>query len=123
MSSVYRKSAGVYYLTVTFQNSRVTRSLGTSCYETAKKVTPQIGKQILSDLISGESDKKSKELPFNNLVSKYLEQDGHDWENRTKKRNKQLLNEYLTNGLPDNSTTKAITIRVINACNNLVINH
>ena len=47
MASVYRKSTGVYYLAVTFQNSRITRSLGTRCYETAKKVTPQIEKQIL----------------------------------------------------------------------------
>ena len=59
MASVYRKSTGVYYLAVTFQNSRITRSLGTRCYETAKKVTPQIEKQILSELISGVSDKKS----------------------------------------------------------------
>ena len=50
MASVYRKSTGVYYLAVTFQNSRVTRSLGTRCYETAKRVTPQIEKQILSDI-------------------------------------------------------------------------
>ena len=50
MASVYRKSTGVYYLAVTFQNSRITRSLGTRCYETAKRVTPQIEKQILSEL-------------------------------------------------------------------------
>ena len=123
MASVYRKSTGVYYLAVTFQNSRITRSLGTRCYETAKKVTPQIEKQILSELISGVSDKKLKELSFNNLVSKYLEYHGHDWANSTRKRNKELLNKYLTNGLPDNSTTKAMTIRVINACNNWGFKH
>ena len=92
MASVYRKSTGVYYLAVTFQNSRITRSLGTQGYETAKKVTPQIEKQILSELISGVSDKKSKELSFNNLVSRYLEYHGHDWANSTRKRNKELLN-------------------------------
>ena len=64
MASVYRKSTGVYYLPVTFLNSRFNRSLGTRCYETAKKVTPQIEKQILSELISGVSDKKSKEISF-----------------------------------------------------------
>ena len=123
MASVYRKSTGVYYLAVTFQNSRITRSLGTRCYETAKRVTPQIEKQILSELISGVSDKKSKEISFNNLVSKYLEYHGHDWANSTRKRNKELLNKYLTNGFPDNSTTKAMTIRVINACNNWGFKH
>ena len=72
MASVYRKSTGVYYLAVTFQNSRITRSLGTRCYETAKKETPQIEKQILSELINGANEKKSKDLSFNDLVSKYL---------------------------------------------------
>ena len=123
MASVYRKSTGVYYLAVTFQNSRITRSLGTRCYETAKRVTPQIEKQILSELISGVSDKKSKEISFNNLVIKYLEYHGHDWANSTRKRNEELLNKYLTNGFPDNSTTKAMTIRVINACNNWGFKH
>ena len=118
MASVYRKSTGVYYLAVTFQNSRITRSLGTRCYETAKQVTGQIEKQILSDIISRVSDKKSKELSFNNLVSKYLEYHGHQWVSSTRKRNKELLNKYLRKGFPDNSTTKAMTIRVINACNN-----
>ena len=110
-------------MAVTFQNSRITRSLGTRCYETAKRVTPQIEKQILSELISGVSDKKSKEISFNNLVSKYLEYHRHDWANSTRKRNKELLNKYLTNGFPDNSTTKAMTIRVINACNNWGFKH
>ena len=118
MASVYRKSTGVYYLAINFQNSRITRSLGTRCYETAKKVTPHIKKQILSELISVVSDKKSKELSFNNLVSKYLEFYGHNWVNSTRKCNKELLNKYLRKGFPDNSTTKVMTIRVINSCNN-----
>ena len=101
-----------------FKTAESFRSLGTRCYETAKQVTPQIEKQILSDIISGVSDKKSKELSFNNLVSKYLEYHGHQWVSSTRKRNKELLNKYLRKGFPDNSTTKAMTIRVINDCNN-----
>jgi integrase len=123
MASVYRKSTGVYYLAVTFQNSRITRSLGTRCYETAKKVTPQIEKQILSELISGVNEKKPQNLSFNNLVSKYLKYQGHDWANSTRTRNKELLKKYLVNGFPDNSTTKAMTIRVINSCNNWGFKH
>ncbi len=123
MASVYRKSTGVYYLAVTFQNSRITRSLRTRCYETAKKVTPQIEKQILSELINGANEKKPKDLSFNDLVSKYLQFQGHDWASSTRKRNKELLNKYLAHGLPDNTTTKAMTIRVINACNNWGFKH
>ena len=123
MASVYRKSTGVYYLAVTFQNSRITRSLGTRCYETAKRVTPQIEKQILSELISGVSDKKSKGLSFKNLVSKYLEYHGRDWVNSARKRNKELLNKYLRKDFPDNSATKEMIIRVINVCNNWSFKH
>ena len=123
MASVYRKSTGVYYLAVTFQNSRITRSLGTRCYETAKKVTPQIEKQILSELINGASEKKPQTISFNNLVERYLQYQGHDWAKSTKERNKGLLNKYLVDGLPANKTTKAMTIRVINACNNWGFKH
>ena len=123
MASVYRKSTGVYYLAVTFQNSRISRSLGTRCYKTAKKVTPDIEKQILSELINGLNVKKPKKLSFNNLVREYLEYQGHDWVNSTRKRNKELLNKYLVKGFPNNSTTKAMTIRVINACNNWGFKH
>ena len=82
-----------------------------------KKVTPQIEKQILSELISGISDKKSKELSFKNLVNKYLEYHGHDWVNSTRKHNKELLNMYLRKDFPDNYTTKEMIIRLINVCN------
>jgi len=123
MASVYRKSTGVYYLAVTFQNSRITRSLGTRSYETAKKITPQIEKQILSELINGASEKKQQTISFNNLIDRYLEYQGHDWAKSTKERNKGLLNKYLENGLPANKTTKAMTVRVINACNNWGFKH
>ena len=78
---------------------------------------PQIEKQILSELISGVSDKKPKQLSFNNLVSKYLEYDWYDWVSSTRKRNKELLNKYLIKAFSDNFTTKGIIIRVINVCN------
>ena len=123
MASVYRKSTGVYYLAVTFQNSRITRSLGTRSFEIAKNITPQIEKQILSELINGASEKKPQTISFNNLVERYLEYQGHDWAKSTKERNKGLLNKYLVNGLPANKTTKAMTIRVINACNNWGFKH
>ena len=87
MASVYRKSTGVYYLAVTFQNSRITRSLGTRCYETAKRVTPQIEKQILSELINRASEKKPKNISFNSPVERYLQFQGHDWAKSTKERN------------------------------------
>ena len=123
MASVYRKSTGVYYLAVTFQNSRITRSLGTRSYEIAKNITPQIEKQILSELINGVVQKKRSPVSFNSLVNKYVNYPTHDWAKSTRERNKTLLNKYLINGLPTNATTKAMTIRVINSCNNWGFKH
>ena len=123
MASVYRKSTGVYYLAVTFQNSRITRSLGTRSYEIAKNITPQIEKQILSELINGVVQKKGSPVSFNSLVNKYVNYPTHDWAKSTRERNKTLLNKYLINGLPTNATTKAMTIRVINSCNNWGFKH
>ena len=123
MASVYRKSTGVYYLAVTFQNSRITRSLGTRSYEIAKNITPQIEKQILSELINGVVQKKGSSVSFNSLVNKYVNYPTHDWAKSTRERNKTLLNKYLINGLPTNATTKAMTIRVINSCNNWGFKH
>ena len=71
----------------------------------------------------GSVNSSCSKLSFNNLVSNYLEYHGHDWVNSTRKRNKELLNKYLTNSFPDNFTTKAMTIRVINACNNWGFKH
>ena len=93
--------------------------MGTRCYKPAKNVTPQIEKQILSELISGLSNKKSKEFSFNNLVNKYLEYNGHGWASRIRKCNKELMNMYLWKGFPDNPTTKAMRISVINVCNSM----
>ena len=110
-------------LAVTFQNSRITRSLGTRSYEIAKNITPQIEKQILSELINGVVQKKRSPVSFNSLVNKYVNYPTHDWAKSTRERNKTLLNKYLINGLPTNATTKAMTIRVINSCNNWGFKH
>ena len=47
----------------------------------------------------------------------------HDWSKRTRILFRSLLNRYLTVGLPHNPTTKAMTIRVINSCNNWGYKH
>ena len=123
MASVYRKSTGVYYLAVSFQNKRITRSLGTRSLETAKKLTPQIEKQILSELINGTGDRREENLQFTTLVDRYLSYEGHNWSKSTLERYKTLLVKYVSNGMPDNPTTKAMTIRVINSCNNWGFKH
>ena len=123
MASVYRKKTGVYYISVMFQRNRITRSLGTRSYKTARKLIPQVEKQILSNLLNGKEEKRNGPLSFHQLVSRYLNYPDHSWSNRTLERYKTLLSNYVTDGLPDNPTTRAMTIRVINSCNNWGFKH
>ena len=122
MASVYRKKTGIYYVSVMFQNNRITRSLGTHSYQIARKLIPQAEKQILSELLGSEENKK-KQLSFHQLVKEYLAYQNHSWSESTRDRYRILFDNYLTVGLPQNPTTKAITIRVINSCNNWGYKH
>ena len=86
MASFYRKPSGIYYLSVTFQHNRIIRSLGTRSYETAKKLSPQIEKQILAELINGKESRRGEYLRFPALVKRYLSYKNHDWANSTLER-------------------------------------
>ena len=123
MSSCYRKPSGIYYLAVTFQNKRIIRSLGTCSYETAKKLAPQIEKQILFEIINGKESRREGYLSFPAIVKRYINYNNHDWANSTLERYRTLLNNYISKGMPDNPTTKSMTIRVINSCNNWAYKH
>jgi len=118
MASVYRKKTGVYYISVMFQRKRITRSLGTRSYKTARKLISQVEKQILSDMINGTKESNSGPLSFHQLADRYLVFPNHDWSDSTRRRYRILLDNYVAGGLPDNPTTRAMTIRVVNSCNN-----
>ena len=118
MASVYRKKTGVYYMSVMFQRKRITRSLGTRSYKTARKLISQVEKQILSDMINGTKESNSGPLSFHQLADRYLVFPNHDWSDSTRRRYRILLDNYVAGGLPDNPTTRAMTIRVVNSCNN-----
>ena len=116
MASVYCKETGIYYISVMFQNNRITRSLGTHSLKVARTLTSHVEKQILAELVGvKKADKKT--LSFTQLVSRYLEYPEHAWVFSTRKRNRYLLKNYLSDGLPENPTTRAMTIRVVNSCN------
>ena len=118
MASVYRKKTGIYYVSVMFQRKRITRSLGTRSYKTARKLISQVEKQILSDMINGTKESNSGPLSFHQLADRYLVFPNHDWSDSTRRRYRILLDNYVAGGLPDNPTTRAMTIRVVNSCNN-----
>ena len=113
MASLY-KNNGTYYLSVSLNSKRKSRSLGTSDPKTAKKLKPLIEFEILKEL-HGINEKQC-EMPFKQLVNLYLSTD-HDWASRTIELKTYVLKSYI-NGkpLPTNVTSKAIHIRTINSC-------
>tara|TARA_B100000029_G_C17382497_1_gene890300 strand:+ start:137 stop:1009 length:873 start_codon:yes stop_codon:yes gene_type:complete len=113
MSSVYRKKSGTYYLSVSYQGQRLTKSLHTKNYKTARSIKPDIEKELLTQIIHGANPEY---LIFKDLMLRYLEYD-HGWKNSTYELNKRLLNGYIKTGFPKNKTTRAMTVRVINSCN------
>ena len=54
MASLYQRPNGVYYLSVSFQGERISRSLETSSKSTAIKILPKIKRDIYSQLLNGK---------------------------------------------------------------------
>jgi integrase len=113
MASIYPKQNGIYQLSIVFQGKRITKSLGTRSKETALSLSKSIERDIYAQLLIG---KQKKDIPFKELVSKYLKY-GHNWSESTLEINSLKLTNYLRYGFPLNKTTKAMTIRIINGCN------
>ena len=114
MASLYSRSNGVYHLAVTFQGKRIIRSLGTRSKSLANELVPILEREMYHELLEG---KKKKNIPFKELVSLYLDAD-HRWKASTHEINSRMLGNFLNKGLPENKTTRAMTVRVVNACNN-----
>ena len=114
MASLYTRENGVYYLAVTFQGKRIIRSLGTRSKSLANELVPILEREMYHELLEG---KKKKNIPFKELVSLYLDAD-HRWKASTHEITSRMLGNYLKKGLPENKTTRAMTVRVVNACNN-----
>ena len=113
MSSLY-KNGDTYYIAVSFEGERVTRSLATKDYNIARKLKPHLELKLLKELHG--VDEKPIELPFSKLVHLYLTSD-HDWAPNTTILKKNVFKKYLAgNPLPTNKSSKAIHIRAINSC-------
>jgi integrase len=69
-------------------------------------------------MINGTKESNSGPLSFHQLADRYLVFPNHDWSDSTRRRYRILLDNYVAGGLPDNPTTRAMTIRVVNSCNN-----
>ena len=123
MASIY-KNGKYYYISVSYDGKRQSKSLSTKSYEVAKKLKPYIEFEILSEL-SGIK-KTNENLPFSDLVDRFLKAK-HNWSNTTYDLNRYILHAHLDGKpIPVNPTSRAIHIRHINQCwnwglkNNLV---
>jgi len=115
MASLYTKR-GIYYLSVKYSKKRLTRSLGTKDPDTARQIRPLVERELLLELLN---DRRVKDTPFPVLVEKYLSYD-HGWKDSTKEINTRMLTNYLKRDYPENITSRAMTVRAINACNRFV---
>ena len=79
MSSLY-KNGDTYYIAVSFEGERVTRSLATKDYNIARKLKPHMELKLLKELHGFEL--KQDEMPFSKLVKLYMAAD-HDWARNT----------------------------------------
>ena len=113
MATLYTKR-GIWYISVSVEGNRQTRSLYTKDNKVAQKLKPLIELEILQNLTG--ITQKTRNIPFDELVRIYLIAD-HNWSQRTKELNTYVFNSYLS-GKPllNNPTSRAIFVRTINAC-------
>ena len=123
MASLYRKR-DVWYISLMVNHKRITRSLRTKNYTTAKKLLSVTETTILQEL--NGFIKSNAELSFSELVKRFLKAN-HPWSTATYELNKYILTSHLHDKeLPTNPSSRATHIRHINQCwkwgykNNLV---
>ena len=113
MATLY-KNRGVWYITTSYDNQRLTRSLRTKDKQVAKKLKPVVELELLEELTGVRTRKRN--LSFDEIVNRYLSAK-HDWTSRTRELNTHILTAYISGKpLPSHPTTKAIHTRVINIC-------
>ena len=123
MASLY-KNKNIWYISVSHNGKRLTKSLKTSDLKVAKSLKSLTETTILQQL--NGFTKSNAELPFSQLVDRFLKAP-HPWSKSTYDLNKYILTSHLHDkDLPTNPSSRATHIRHINQCwkwgykNNLV---
>ena len=113
MASLYNKR-DIWYISIMANKKRITKSLRTKDYRTAKKIKSFTETHILQE-INGLVESNAR-LDFKDLVNRYLKTN-HSWSKATYDLNKMILSSQISgNPLPLNPTSRAIYIRHINLC-------
>ena len=120
MASLYKKR-DIWYISLSINHNRITRSLRTKDYKVAKELKPYLESQIINELTTGV--KLCENLRFSELVDRFLNAK-HDWAKTTYQLNRNILTTHLAGKpLPSNPTSRAIHIRHINQCWNYGLKH
>ena len=113
MATLY-KNRGVWYITTSYYNQRLTRSLRTKDKQVAIKLKPVVNLELHEEQKGVRTRKRN--LSFDEIVNRYLSAK-HDWTSKTRELNTQILTANISGKpLPSHPTTKAIHTRVINIC-------
>ena len=113
MASLYKKR-DVWYISLMVNQKRITRSLRTKDYSTAKRLKSLTETSILQEL-NGFIESNAK-LSFSQLVDRFLKAP-HPWSKSTYDLNKYILTSHLNDKeLPINPSSRATHIRHINQC-------
>ena len=118
MASLYKKR-DVWYLALTINKTRVTKSLRTKDYNVAKSIKPHAESTLIAEINGFVT--KNENLSFDELCKRFLVHN-HSWSINTYKLIKHILTSHLSGkSLPTNPTSKAIHIRHINHAGNGVL--
>ena len=120
MSSLYKNNR-TWYLSITHNGKRISKSTKTKDRRVAIALKPHIEKMIINELIG--LSKPIKELTFADIGERFLNYN-HGWSKSTFKLNKYIIHSHIDGKeLPINPTSNAIHVRVINQCWNFGLKH
>ena len=94
-------------------DQRIRKSLNTKHKSIAKKLAKRIEPELIKNLLIGNTSLWVHNTSEKSLVAPFLE-DNHNWKESTRQIYTERLYSYLKKGLPENPTTKAMTIRCLN---------
>jgi len=113
MATLYQKR-NVWYLSVTIDKQRISKSLCTKSKSIAVKLKAKTEYDIINEL--NGINISSLNLSFSQLSRRFLESNSH-WSKSTFETYNYILTDYVKGKpLPSNPTSRAIYVRHINAC-------
>ena len=112
MASLYKKN-NTWFVSVQINGKRISRSLKTDNYDTAKLLESKIEYELIMKLMGLK--KNNRELAFKELSDKFLNQKSRA--NSTQLIYENAYKNYLAGKpLPSNPNSRCMHIRAINAC-------